>query len=125
MSDVPQALIDAIAHAIAVAEGFFVAGSRPARNHNPGDLTRDLTGKGVGVDGAYIKYGSDEDGFEALNTQVSLMFSGSHVYSPAMTILEIAQRYTTTDQDAWARIVAGHLGVDINTRLMDVPAPLA
>ena len=33
-----QGLIEAIANAIASAEGFFVAGALPNRNNNPGDL---------------------------------------------------------------------------------------
>ena len=33
-----QGLIEAIANAIATAEGFFVQGSLPERNNNPGDL---------------------------------------------------------------------------------------
>ena len=33
-------LIEAIANAIATAEGFFVAGALPQRNNNPGDLRR-------------------------------------------------------------------------------------
>ena len=32
-----SSIVDKIAQAIAYAEGFFVTGSRPQRNHNPGD----------------------------------------------------------------------------------------
>jgi hypothetical protein len=35
-------VISKIADAIAFAEGFYVPGSRPCRNNNPGDLERDL-----------------------------------------------------------------------------------
>ena len=40
------AVISKIADAIAFAEGYFVSGSRPHRNNNPGDLERDLTRQG-------------------------------------------------------------------------------
>lgn len=113
--------IQNFAEAIAWAEGFYVAGSRPARNHNPGDLTADLTGKGVGVDGPFIVYGNDADGWEALKRQVSLMFTNaSQIYNSQMTILQVAQRYTTTNQLAWAQTVAARLGVSMDTKLADL-----
>jgi hypothetical protein len=110
-----------IGEAIATAEGFYVEGSRPARNHNPGDLTLDLTGKAVGQDGAFVVYGSDVDGFQALYTQVGLMVSGlSEHYNPSMTISQIAQRYSPDGWQAWASNVAGYLGVDVDTPLGDI-----
>jgi len=113
--------VSRIAWAIARAEGFLVAGSRPKRNHNPGNLTQDLTGKAIGRDGLYVIYATDEDGLEALKKQVGLMLSGkSKVYKPTMTILEVAERYTTTEQEDWARNVARGLGVSIRTPLKDV-----
>ncbi len=113
-------VVQKLAKAIAQAEGFFVESSRPKRNHNPGDLTRDLTGKGVGFDAIYVIYGNDEDGWEALRRQVSLMFHGSHIYNPSMTIAEVSRHYTTTDQNAWATIVSEVLGVTVDTRLADI-----
>ena len=71
-----EAVISKIADAIAFAEGFFVAGSRPHRNNNPGDLERDLTSKGSGWDGPYVIYATPQDGWEALRHQVRLMFEG-------------------------------------------------
>lgn len=113
--------VTAFANAIAVAEGFFVSGSRPARNHNPGDLTVDTTGKGVGMDGPFIVYATDGDGWEALKRQVSLMLTNaSQIYNNQMTIREVAQRYTTTDQLAWAATVAAQLGVSMETKLVDL-----
>jgi hypothetical protein len=110
-------LISKITDAIAQAEGYSLAGSRPRRNNNPGDLERDLTGKGIGWGGAYVIYATPEDGREALEHQVRLMFSGSHVYKPSMTIDEIARHYTATDPSSWALNVAAHLGVTTSTRL--------
>jgi hypothetical protein len=122
-----QSLIDKLAYAIAIAEGFFSAGSRSQRNHNPGDFESDITGKAVGFDGPYVIYASDADGWEALKKQVSLMFGGSHVYNPSMTIDEVAYKYADGLHDPqgaanWAANVAGYLGVDGSTRLQDLSA---
>ena len=118
--DSPLVFISRIADAIAFAEGYFTAGSRPHRNNNPGDLERDLTGKGAGWDGPYVVYKSAEDGWNALEHQVRLMFQGSRIYKPSMTIAEIAQLFTLTDQAAWGRNVAARLGVSVETRLDEI-----
>jgi len=115
-----DAVISKIADAIAFAEGFFAAGSRPRRNNNPGDLERDLTGKSIGSDGPYVIYPTIQDGRDALELQVRLMFAGSHIYKPSMTIAEIAHHYTATDPETWARNVAAHLGVKPETRLDEI-----
>ena len=114
-------VIDRLADAIAFAEGFYVKGSRPQRNHNPGNLTLDLTGKSVGQDAIYVVYATDEDGWEALKKQVRMMLdNSSKIYNNAMSILDVAKRYTTTEQLAWARNVASRLGVTVDTRLMEL-----
>jgi hypothetical protein len=115
-----DAVISRIADAIAFAEGYFVSGSRPRRNNNPGDLERDVTGKGVAWDGPYVIYASAEDGREALEHQVRLMFAGSHIYKPSMTIAQVAQHYTTTDSTIWALNVARRLGVSVSTQLDEI-----
>jgi hypothetical protein len=113
--------VDRIATAIAAAEGFSIPGSRPGRNHNPGDLTVDTTGKGVGRDGIFIVYATDSDGWDALRQQVQLMLNNtSKVYNNGMTIADVAARYTTTDQAAWAAIVARELGVTQDTTLAEI-----
>ena len=112
-----EGLISKIADAIAFAEGYFVSGSRPRRNNNPGDLELDTTGKGIARDGPYVVYATAEDGREAIEHQVRLMFAGSHIYKPSMTISEVARHYTATDAKIWARNVASHLGVAVETRL--------
>ncbi len=120
-----DAIIAQFAEAIAWAEGFYVPGSRPARNHNPGNLTVDLTGggQGVGMDGPFIVYGSDADGFADLQIQIRKIFDGtSRFYNSGMTIFEVAKRWTTTDQIAWAQIVAQKLGVTVNDTLASLPS---
>jgi hypothetical protein len=113
-------VISRIADAIAFAEGYFVSGSRPHRNNNPGDLERDLISKGSGWDGPYVIYATPQDGQQALIRQVRLMFEGSHIYKPSMTIAEVARHYTATEPEIWARNVASRLGVTVNTRLEDI-----
>ena len=119
-----------ISKAIAKAEGFYAipgvssGHSRPARNHNPGDLTIDTIEQGSGIDqglhNSYVFYADNELGFAALRQQIRLMYDGSKIYNPDMTILEIAKKYTATDQEAWARIVAQELKVSIDTKLKDL-----
>jgi hypothetical protein len=118
---VQDAIVQKFAEAIAWAEGFYSIGSRPQRNHNPGDLTRDLTGTGVAKDGMYVVYATDADGWEALYKQVRMMFNNtSSIYNDAMNILEVARKYTTTDQEVWAANVAQRLGVPVGTPLSQI-----
>ena len=45
---------------------------------------------------------------------------GSHIYKPSMTIAEVARYYTANDAGVWARHVADHLGVSVETSLCEV-----
>lgn len=110
-----------IAQAIATAEGFYVAGSRPARNHNPGDMTADLIGKKVGMDGSFVVYETDDDGWQNLYRQIEKWLNGDSSHATAdSTITDISQFYTTTDQTAWATNVANSLGVSLDTPIGEV-----
>jgi hypothetical protein len=114
-------VIDKISVAIATAEGWYVAGSRPKRNNNPGDLTLDLTGKSIGTDsGGFIIYATEQDGWDALHKQVTLFFTGPSHFNSNMTISEVANIYTATDAPFWAHAVAYNLGVSIDTQLKDI-----
>lgn len=116
-NSVPQEKVQAFAEAIAFAEGFYVAGSRPARNNNPGDLT--LTGD-LGKDGMYGVWSTLQAGWDALYHMLQRDLSGnSTIYSPDMTIQEFANKYTATDQTAWASNVASQLGVTPDTKISD------
>lgn len=113
--------IDALAQAIATAEGFYTPGTRPARNHNPGDMTLDLIGKGVSNDGPFIVYASDDDGWANLKAQISKWFDGSSANADSSsTIEDLSGFYTNTQQSAWASNVAQALGVDITTPISDI-----
>jgi hypothetical protein len=108
------------AEGIALAEGFYVAGSRAARNHNPGNMTLDLIGKAVGMDGMFVKYANDADGWANLRKQVEkILTNASGIYDSQMTLREISQKYASTspadEQLAWAINVASKLGIDIDT----------
>jgi hypothetical protein len=108
--------VNAFAAGIALAEGFYVNGSRAQRNNNPGNITVDTIGKGIGKDGIFIIYANPTDGWNALKRQVELILtSASKYYTKDMTLREIAESYTTTDQLAWATNVASKLGISIDT----------
>jgi hypothetical protein len=117
----PSAQVQKIAIAIATAEGFYVANSRSARNHNPGDMTKDLIGKGVGFDGPFVIYKTDADGWADLYAQVGMWLDGSSKNANSeSTIEDISGFYTTTEQTSWAANVADVLGVDVNTPIGEI-----
>lgn len=118
---VSETAIQRIAHAIATAEGFFVPGSRPNRNNNPGDLKGNYAGTAVGNDAGFDVYATPDDGWAALYRQVTLWLTNkSHVANQDTTLYELSRLYTTTDQDAWLNNVASQLGVDPSTSLSEV-----
>ena len=115
-----SAAIQLFSEGIALAEGFYVVGSRAARNHNPGNLTLDITNTGVDMDGMFVVYANDNDGWEALYRQVELILTDtSNIYTSQMTLRQIGQKYastsTPTEQLNWAVNVASKLGIDIDT----------
>lgn len=116
-----SATVQKIAQAIAVAEGFYVSGSRPQRNNNPGDMTLDLIGTSTGKDGPFVVYANVQDGWNNLYKQVQEWLDGTSKNADAsFTISDIAGFYTTTDQTAWATNVANQLGVSIDTPIGEV-----
>ena len=118
--------IDALARAIAQAEGFGVAGAIPTRAHNPGDLViPGWVGPTLGPERISV-FDSDSEGWVRLRHQLSLIDSGkSKVYARSMTIQEMANAWTSTERSAWASNVASALqnqgyGIDENSTLADV-----
>lgn len=114
--------IKRMAQAIARAEGFYVAGSVPARAHNPGDLkminwTGPTLGEGISV------FQSDDAGWNALYRQLYLILTGdSRVYNLDMTIAEMGQKWTVTQQIPWSNNVANALGVPVTSPLWSILA---
>lgn len=100
--------VNALANAIATAEGFFVSGTIPQVQNNPGDIE---TG------GVINTYPTAADGWNALYAQVQVMlYGGSAYYNPSMTIAEVGQIYANGDSN-WANNVAASLGVTTDTTL--------
>ncbi len=122
--------VGAWAGAIATFEGFYVAGSRPARNHNPGDLKYAGQPGAVGKDSAdFAIFPDDAAGFTALYNQLQAYVNEF----PGYSIFQIMEHYLgqnitasggqTTSQGnstTYANAVAGALGVDPTTTLFDL-----
>lgn len=119
---VSNAVIKKLAVAIATAEGYYVSGSRPQRNNNPGDLKGNYAHTAVAIDSdGFDVYGSVQDGWNALYRQILLWLTNkSSVAGEQTTIAELSQRYTTTDQLSWASNVANSLGVSQDTKLGEI-----
>lgn len=121
-------VVHRLSDAIASAEGWYDPKSLPRRNNNPGNLTLDTNGRGLGKQSGFVRYASAADGLDALQTQVRKMFDGSSaIYHPLMTIRDVANRYTQTDPEIWAKNVSTKLGVQPDTTLSTLtqqsPAP--
>ena len=114
--------IISIAQAIATAEGFYVSGSLPANQNNPGDMTSG---------GTIATYPDTTTGWNALYEQILLIVNGqSHVYTaswpiynPAQPSASIAGHWTTDvppgAQANWGQNVAQTLGVDVSNSFLD------
>lgn len=97
-----------LANAIAQEEGFYVAGSIPQRQNNPGNLT---------VAGQITTYPTAAAGWSALYAQVQSMFDGtSNYYNPSMSLAQVGNIYAGGDPN-WAANVASILGVSTSTTL--------
>lgn len=113
--------------AVATFEGFYTPGSRPARNHNPGDLKFAGQPGAVGQDPlGFAVFPDDATGFTALDNQLQAYvrnFPGYSLYQ----IMEhyLGQNITTSggeatsqgDSTAYGNFVASALGVDPSTTL--------
>lgn len=124
------AFITAWAQAIATFEGFYSAGSRPARNHNPGDLKYARQNGATGQDsGGFAIFPDDPTGWAALDNQLQLYVNEFPDYS-LYQIMEhyLGQNITasggeTTSQGnstTYAQSVASAIGVDPSTTLSDL-----
>ena len=103
--------------AIAHAEGFWVPGSLPRRNHNPGDLL-DAAGRNP-------QYADILTGAAATVRELVLIFTrASRVYSLAMTWRRMSQLWTGGDNAAaWCAAVCDDLGVDPDSTLQQFADP--
>lgn len=103
----PQYVLDFSA-AIESAEGFQVAGSKPQRQNNPGDIAGP---------GGILSFPTLQDGLNALYNQVAMMFNNTSAhYNSGMSIMQIGLTYANGDPN-WGTNVANYLGVDPSTTL--------
>lgn len=114
---------EALAGAIARAEGFYVKGSVPARFHNPGDIrshSRHAYAGQVGLSRhGYVIFRNDAAGWAALRGQIEKVISGeSKIYTVNMTLRQFSKRYATSA--TWVRNVSRLLAVDANAPLWEV-----
>jgi hypothetical protein len=120
MAIIPTTQVQAIAKAIARAEGFYVQGSVPQRANNPGDLKEGDKGYGL-IDDKTV-FPSPGQGWNALYAQVqAILDNRSKYYNSGMTIAEIGMVYSGGDPN-WAQNVADTLGVDTETPIGQVSA---
>jgi hypothetical protein len=115
-----SSIVNSLAIAIAHAEGFYVPASRPARNHNPGDISDRYLASGV--DGPLAVFPDDQTGWDALTHKLENILSGmSTTYPLSDTIASLAQTWTGGDNaQAWATNVAQRLGVGTDNTLSDL-----
>ena len=126
-----QISYDALANAIAKAEGFYTAGTIPNRYHNPGDIKFVKGYKYFGQarigKGGHIVFRNDAAGWMALREQLRKMVEGeSRFYTPSMTLNQIARKYAGNYR-IWARNVSKNLGVSPSmtiAELFDIPPTL-
>lgn len=115
--------MEALAGAIAKAEGFGVHGTIPTRLHNPGDIRstmRHAYPGQVGLDKhGHVIFKSDRAGWAALREQIEKIVSGeSKHYSVNMTLRQLARRYATSP--TWVRNVSGVLHTKPDAELWEV-----
>jgi hypothetical protein len=118
--------IPAWANAIAQFEGFNSPGSRPARNHNPGDLKfASQTGAGGTDSLGFAIFPDDATGWQALYRQLQKYVSDY----PNDSLLDIMAHYlgqasptSNVEGNAftYAGYVASSLGVDISSTLAEL-----
>jgi len=108
--------VQAIATAIATAEGGLTPGTFPYRTNNPCDIF---------VGGSTAGYSTMDAGWNACYNQINLILSGqSSIYTPDESIEDIAQSYAPAsagnNPSAWAANVASVLGISPNQPLTAV-----
>jgi len=119
------------AQAIAQFEGFNTAGSRPARNNNPGDLKYAGQPGATGQDSAgFAIFPDPATGWQALYNQLNAYVNEF----PNFSILQMMAHYLgqptpTSDSQGnaftYASFVASQLGVDPSTTLASLAAGAA
>jgi hypothetical protein len=116
---VPEDNVEAIAEAIARAEGYFAAGDHDGRSllhrlNNPGGLKKPALAADdlpTWQDTGLIIFPTAEMGWAALRHQVRMMLNGdSEIYDPSDTLITVGLKYADGDEN-WGSNVAMNLGV--------------
>jgi len=107
-----------LAHAIAMAEGYFIRGTIPNRYHNPGDITSSSRHAYPGQVGlskrGYVIFKNSDYGWQALYDQIQRVIDGTSTrYTQSMTFRQIAKVYAEDRQ--WAKKVCSILGITPQT----------
>ncbi|MFN3324296.1 MAG: hypothetical protein ACK5AZ_12425 [Bryobacteraceae bacterium] len=107
-------LVDAIAHAIATMEGFYVPGSLAQRNNNPGNLRN---WGSLPTNSGYAVFPTVEQGWAALKRQVKLNIGrGLNLYEffggKPGTYAGYAPAADNNRPNQYAEFVAGRVGID-------------
>jgi hypothetical protein len=113
----PNAVVGAIANAIATAEGYFSgSGAVPFDQNNPGDLTDYADLYGANSNGITI-FPTLAAGWNALYEKIENILSGnSATYSADSSIADIGSTWAN-DAGEWASNVAASLGISTDTTL--------
>lgn len=131
-TEVPEDNVDAIAEAIARAEGYFAAGDHDGRSllhrlNNPGGLKKPALGADdlpTWLDTGLIIFPTAEMGWAALRHQVRVMLNGeSEIYDPSDTLITVGLKYADGDEN-WGSNVAMNLGVSPGATLTDLAAAI-
>lgn len=111
-----------VARAVAIAEGYNVAGSNPSRLNNPGDISdgRDTYGSESHSGSQVTVFPDAVTGWQWLYTKIKRAASGgSNTYDPSMSWREIGALWAPPNAEVWASNVANALGVDSDSSLGD------
>ncbi len=111
-----------LAEAIAHAEGFGQPGAVPTRANNPGDMKPvHWTGPVTGAENIAV-FSDVGTGWAALEHELDLIRARkSHVYTPSMTIREMAEHWTGTQRNEWAQNVCDYLSKHGRPATVDTP----
>jgi len=119
-----MSLTDSIAQAIATMEGFFKPGTISQRQNNPGNLR---SWGNRPVVGGYAVFDSAQDGWTALNKQITLNIGrGLNLYEFFAGKPGVYGGYSpsadSNDPKGYAVFVASRVGIDPSTPLNTIPA---
>ena len=127
-----EASVNAVAEAIARAEGYYARGGHEGRSllfrlNNPGGLKKPaLNAEALPTweDTGLVYFPTSDMGWAALRHQVRLMLTGrSRIYNRSDSLLHVGVKYADGDTN-WGANVAGHLGVSPAASLADLLPPV-